>query len=358
MKTMLKATFTARVTELLSQGFNPELQISPMTCWGNLVWNDTECTRQVEPLFQARDCSPMTASRDRARFAKWFAEAREAFQAAEIEKAGVKVGVTVFDKATYTTRVVTAIRAGVLVLDASAERVLADIVVSQPETSTMKPEVVNADVACPMIPRAAIRHMVHTLAGAIEQSKKPGFNAEEAYADIKANYELVAYQCDDLATKVWLKNHLCFGYMGDVCTFEDVNGPYLKQFEHILETGWLPHSESGAQLRMSTLFEMDWWGADNITVTKKEGDKTFGTASITDTEGLYQIAFEWVGDQGELAESVGLPVLISITAARFTLPYEVTLTDCDVLEAIQEMDCVFGLSADIYNEQLFNTSPE
>lgn len=207
--------------------------------------------------------------------------------------------------------------------------------------------------ALPMTATEAIRHMANTLTRHMEQSELPGFDADAAYRDIKANFDEVAARCNDRAITVWLHNHLCFGYIGDICTFIEVNKPYRDQFNYILNTGWRP--EESATLTLTTIFEMDWWGAAEITVTKRDGDKVYGTASVTDTEGLYQIAFEWLMDMGEEADRVGLPAVVSITGGKFILPNEVFLqrdngTPLDVVEAIQEMDCVLGLSADIINE--------
>lgn len=214
--------------------------------------------------------------------------------------------------------------------------------------------------ALPMTATEAIRHMANTLTRHMEQSELPGFDADAAYGDIKANFDEVAARCNDRAITVWLRNHLCFGYMGDTYTFNDVNKPYRDQFTHILNTSWRP--EESATLTLTTIFEMDWWGAAEITVTKRDGDKVYGTASVTDTEGLYQIAFEWLMDMGEDADRVGLPAVVSITGGEFILPNEVSLqrdngTPLDVVETIQEMDCVLGLSADIINEVYDKLAP-
>uniref|UniRef100_A0A7M2QNC9 Uncharacterized protein n=1 Tax=feces metagenome TaxID=1861841 RepID=A0A7M2QNC9_9ZZZZ len=199
---------------------------------------------------------------------------------------------------------------------------------------------------------AAILHMSNTLTRLMQQSEQPGFYAA-AYSDIKANYEYVAARCKDRAITIWLRNHLCFGYIGDTYTFVEINQPYRDQLNHILATGWRP--EKSATLTLSNIFEMDWWEAKDINITKRETDKVYGTATVTDCEGLYQIAFDWLMDMGEEAERVGLPAIVSITDGKFTLPYEVSLqrdngTQLDTLEAVQEMDCVLGLSADIFNE--------
>lgn len=204
-----------------------------------------------------------------------------------------------------------------------------------------------------MNPTTAIRHMANTLTRHIELSERPGFNADAAYRDIKANYDDVAMRCNDRAITVWLFNHLCFGFIGDTYTFAEVNKPYRDQFNHILATGWRP-AES-AMLTLTIIFEMDWWGAADIIVTKHKGHEVYGTATVTDTDGLHQIAFEWLMDMGEKAHRVGLPAIVSITGGKFTLPNEVSLhrdngSQLDTLEAIQEMDCVLGLSADIFNE--------
>lgn len=355
MKPMLKTAFISLVTDLLAAGHTPELQASPLTCWGNIRWTDADGKQQVRQLYSSHDCSARTARTSRARFTAWFDAATTAFNAAEIEKAGVKVGVKVFDKATYETRVVTAIRAGVLVLDDKAERILGDVVVQQAETSISKAQVCEEVQA--MTPTQAVKHMVHTLAGVIEQSKKPDFDPEQAYSDIRDNYGRVKAECDDLAITTWLKHWICFWADSEEVSFAELNQEKLNRLEHILATGWLPSSESGAEIQMSTLFELDWWAVDDVCVTRTEGDKTFGTATVTDVDGLYQAAFEWVADEGELARSVDLPVIISITSGRFTLPYNLTLTDCTPLEALEEMDAVLGFSADIYNEIFSSQEP-
>jgi len=197
--------------------------------------------------------------------------------------------------------------------------------------------------------------MSHTLTGAIAQSHQPGFTAAEAYADIKTNYELVAATCTDLATVVWLREHLCFGYAGDEYTFEEVNLPHRDHFDFILMTGWRPGEAPAHKMVLSNMFEMDWWEPKQITITGQEPDEVTGTATITDTEGEYQIAFEWQMQMGEAAESVDLPALVNITAARFTLPYKFSLYECDgtpldALEAAQEMDCALGFCAEIVND--------
>ncbi|MDJ0023614.1 hypothetical protein QM543_09990 [Pantoea eucrina] len=206
-----------------------------------------------------------------------------------------------------------------------------------------------------MTSTAAIQHMSHTLTGAIAQSHQPGFIAAEAYADIKTNYELVASSCNDLATVVWLREHLCFGYMGDECTFEEINLPHRDHLDFILMTGWRPGEAPAHKMVLSNMFEMDWWEPKQITITGHTPDEVTGTATITETEGEYQIAFEWQMQMGEAAESVNLPALVNITAARFTLPYEFSLYECDetpldTLEAVQEMDCALGFCAEIFNE--------
>lgn len=201
----------------------------------------------------------------------------------------------------------------------------------------------------PMTPTDAVRLMYHTLTGLIAQSKKPGFYSCPAYADIRTTFDKrIEVECEDWAVKVWLANLLCFWYSGDQ-TFAEVNQPKADRLAHIIGTGWLPSSEAGAEIQMSTLFELHWNSPCEVTIIKEEGDKTFGIACMTDSEGLYQVEFEWEGDQGELAHSVDLPVIISITGGRFVLPYELVLTDCEPLEAIQELDDVLGWSAQIVN---------
>ncbi|EAM1616353.1 hypothetical protein EU642_22215 [Salmonella enterica] len=93
MKPMLKAVFFQTVTDLLAKGFKPELTISPLTCWGNLTWNDADNKKQVVGLFSSHDCSPLTSRVSRQRFAKWFAEAVALFheKAAEALTIGERV---------------------------------------------------------------------------------------------------------------------------------------------------------------------------------------------------------------------------------------------------------------------------
>ncbi|WP_289368061.1 hypothetical protein [Pantoea stewartii] len=206
-----------------------------------------------------------------------------------------------------------------------------------------------------MTSTAAIQHMAYTLTALIAQSQQPDFVENEAYADIQTNFDLVATSCTDLAAVVWLKNRLCFGYAGDECTFEEVNQSTLDHLNFILLSGWRPGAAPAHKMVLSNMFELGWWDAQQITVTGHAGDQVTGTATITDTEGEFQIAFEWLMEMGEEAERAGLPAMVSITAARFTLPYEFSLFECDgrpldTLEAAQEMDCALGFCAQIFND--------
>lgn len=206
-----------------------------------------------------------------------------------------------------------------------------------------------------MTATAAIQHMSYTLTGLIEQSNKPGFVSAEAYADIKTNYELIATSCTDLATVVWLRNHLCFGYIGDECTFEEINLGYLDHFNLILKSGWRPGTAPAHKMTLNNMFELDWWEPQQIAVTAHTADTITGTATMTDTEGEYQIAFEWQMQMGEKAEQYNLPFMVKITTARFTLPYEFSLYECDgspldALEAIQEMDCALGFCIEFFTD--------
>lgn len=210
-----------------------------------------------------------------------------------------------------------------------------------------------------MTATAALQHMSHTLTGVIKQSQQPDFNAADAYTDIKTNYELVATSCTDLAIVVWLRNHLCFGYIGDEYSFEEINLRYRDHIDYILKSGWRPGAAPAHRMTLSNMFELDWWEPQQIEVTAYTADTVTGTATMTDTEGEYQIAFEWQMQMGEKAEQYNLPFMVHITAARFTLPYEFKLYECDgspldALEAIQEMDCALGFCneyfADVYEK--------
>ncbi|ENQ1546033.1 hypothetical protein ACEOHC_003844 [Salmonella enterica] len=79
MKPMLKADFIALVNTIMAAGLEPELQVSPMTCWGNIKWKDADGNVQARELFSAHDCSPLTASKSRKRFAKWYEDAKADF---------------------------------------------------------------------------------------------------------------------------------------------------------------------------------------------------------------------------------------------------------------------------------------
>ncbi|WP_039661198.1 hypothetical protein [Pantoea sp. MBLJ3] len=205
----------------------------------------------------------------------------------------------------------------------------------------------------PMTATAALQHMSYTLTGVIKQSQKPGFNEAEAYADIKTNYELVATSCTDLATVVWLRNHLCFGYIGDEHTFEEINLAYRDHIDFILKSGWRPGAAPVHRMTLSNMFELDWWNPQQIVVTAHTKDIVTGTATMTDTEGEYQFAFEWTMIMGEEAEQHDLPFMVNITAARFTLPYEFKLFEdegspLDALTALQELDCGLGFCIEYF----------
>lgn len=204
-----------------------------------------------------------------------------------------------------------------------------------------------------MTSTAAIQHMSHTLTGAIAQSHQPGFIAAEAYADIKTNYELVASSCTDLATVVWLRNNICFGYIGDDCTFEEANLTYRDHYDFILKSGWRPGTAPANKLVLSNMYELDWWKPQDIVVTGHTNTEVSGTATMTDTEGEYQFAFEWTMIMGEEAEQYDIPFMVNITAARFILPYEFALFEddgrpLDALTALQEMDCALGFCVESF----------
>lgn len=204
-----------------------------------------------------------------------------------------------------------------------------------------------------MTATAALQHMSYTLTGAIKQSQQPGFIAAEAYADIKTNYELVATSCTDLATVVWLRNHLCFGYSGDEHTFEEINLGYRDHIDYILKSGWRPGTAPAHPMVLSNMFELEWWEPQQVTVTEHTADTVTGTATMTDTEGEYQFAFEWTMIMGEEAERHDLPFMVNITAARFTLPYEFKLFEddgrpLDALTALQELDCGLGFCIEYF----------
>ena len=298
MKPMLKAAFFSLVNELLAKGIKPELCTSTTTSYGTLKWSEGDKTF-AEELYSVRNGSPLTAGTFRKRFNQWFA----------------------------------------------------DILASQPASAPteQQPKMNSTE---------AIQHMAHTIAGAIEQSKKPGFVQEEAYADIVTNYQLVKAQCTDLATVVWLKARYCAGHSGDY-TFEEINLPHLKSLEHVLETGYRPGTYSDLNMKLSTIFEMDWWGASEIAVTSHDIDNAYGTAIVNEVEGNYQIAFDWHMDAtASLAERTGVPAMVYITDGRVTVPYEFSLvetdgTPLDTLTAIKEMDCVLDFSEDIL-DAVFN----
>lgn len=128
MKTMLKAVFSSHVQSILSRGLVPQLQISALTSWGNLLWIDEDGNKQVEPLFSTSDHSPQTASNLRDRFKGWFDDALQAHQEALIAASGIEVGNIVFDKNTYRSRPVTAIRQGMIVLEDRVEVSLKDVI--------------------------------------------------------------------------------------------------------------------------------------------------------------------------------------------------------------------------------------
>ncbi|EIP9221006.1 hypothetical protein LT875_002452 [Salmonella enterica] len=93
MKPMLKADFLDLVNSLLAAGHEPELQVSALTCWGNLRWKDADGNTQARPLFSSHDCSPLTARTSRQRFFKWFEAAKAEFHGKAAEK--LTVGDTV-----------------------------------------------------------------------------------------------------------------------------------------------------------------------------------------------------------------------------------------------------------------------
>jgi len=128
MKTMLKAVFISHVHSILSRNLAPKLQISALTSWGNLLWTDEDGNKQVEPLFSTSDHSPQTASNLRDRFKSWFDAALQAHQEALIAASGIEVGDIVFDKNTYRSRPVTAIRQGMIVLEERVEVSLKDVI--------------------------------------------------------------------------------------------------------------------------------------------------------------------------------------------------------------------------------------
>ena len=90
MKPMLKKDFFSLVNQLLEAGFSPELQVSTLTCWGNLRWVDDEGNRQARSLYSSHDCSPLTASIHRKRFAKWFEEIIQKHQEKQEAEASIK----------------------------------------------------------------------------------------------------------------------------------------------------------------------------------------------------------------------------------------------------------------------------
>ncbi|MDU1983678.1 MAG: hypothetical protein E6733_00995 [Streptococcus parasanguinis] len=128
MKIMLKAVFISHVHSILSRNLAPKLQLSALTSWGNLLWTDQDGNKQVEPLFSTSDHSPQTASNLRDRFKGWFDDALQAHQEALIAASGIKVGDIVFDKNTYHSRPVTAIRQGMIVLEDRVEVSLKDVI--------------------------------------------------------------------------------------------------------------------------------------------------------------------------------------------------------------------------------------
>ena len=128
MKTMLKAVFDSHVHSILSRGLVPQLQISALTSWGNLMWTDEDGDKQVAPLFSTADNSLQTASIHRDRFKTWFDAALQAHQETLIAESGLEVGDIVFDKNTFRSRPVTAIRQGVIVLEDRVEVALKDVI--------------------------------------------------------------------------------------------------------------------------------------------------------------------------------------------------------------------------------------
>lgn len=128
MKPMLKASFISHVQSVLSRGLVPQLQISALTSWGNLLWTDEDGNQLAEPLFSTANHCPWSASIQRDRFKRWFDAALLAHQEALIAESGLKVGDIVFDKITYSSRPVTAIRQGVIVLEDRVEVSLKDVI--------------------------------------------------------------------------------------------------------------------------------------------------------------------------------------------------------------------------------------
>ncbi|HFU2857268.1 TPA: hypothetical protein ACGQ50_000808 [Enterobacter cloacae] len=392
MKPMLKTAFFSLVNDLLSRGIRPVLKAEPNLCVGVLQWEGHQ-----EYLYWAHDASPLTARTSRKRFVAWFAEIMTAYHAkiAENYKVGDRVldgdderTVTGFrtvaprDSIGNKTNGVCA-RTGVIVLDGKIEVMAGDVWPSPEAVEEMparKPslldlidltairEPTDEDLALAALlngevidATTALETMAETVARHMVQSQKPDFDAAAAYADIKANYDDIKIRCNDHAIVVWLKQHLCFGYMGTECTFIDVNGDYLKQISHILQTGWRPQDIAG-DISEAAVYEMEWWGAADIQVTKREKDRVYGTATVTDTEGLYQIAFDWLMDMGEEAKSCDLPALVSITAGKFVLPHECRVMEteeraADPLAVIQEMDCVFGFCGDVFSEIYHKEAP-
>ncbi|MFA1644651.1 MAG: hypothetical protein ACDS79_04065 [Enterobacteriaceae bacterium] len=294
MKPMLKTVFNALVNDVRLGGSTPIVEWANVGELAHICWTDNEGNEQRRPLYRT---TATNANTMRKRYDSWLAVAM------------------------------------------TFEPIFID---------NLPPSSLDEEVA-PMTPTQAVRHMAKTLAALIEQSKKPGFDNDQAYSDIRDSYAHVCTMTDDLAIQVWLKNWICFWADSEEITFAELNQQKLDRLNHILATGWLPSSEAGATVQLSTLLECSWWGASEIKITMFGDKKTHGTATVTDEEGLYQIAFEWEADQGELAKSVDLPVIISITAARFTLPYDIKLDDCTPLEAAQELDGAIGLTADIFN---------
>lgn len=341
MRPILKKDFITTVQNLLDNGFRPEFYTVDNDAQGIIAFTDKNGDRQVERVY----CQH-TPSRDliAKRFRGWFEAVNNAYHAKLTD------ALTVGDKVQDgdTVRTVTTIRrvvkrsangtpmsqecaaTGVIVLDNQFEVMAGDV----------KPVPAEG-----MTPTAAIKHMYFTLAGLLEQSAAPDFDIDAGYADVRTNFELVEKTCHDLATTVWLSHRLRFWPTGDGCTFAEENQEIHDRLAYILRTGWLPGSEAGAEIQLSTLFEMEWNPADDIAITSTNGYKTQGCATVTDEEGLYMLAFEWMIDVSDSAQ-----VMAYITAARFVLPDGLKLKDCDALAAVQEMDSIFGLTVDIANE--------
>ncbi|EPT1451841.1 hypothetical protein ACVOZ6_003429 [Escherichia coli] len=174
MKPMLKADFFALVTSILAAGQEPELQVSTLTCWGNLRWKDADGHTQARSLFSSHDCSPLTASTSRKRFAKWFADAKAAFheKAAQALTKGDRViwGSIVGEVTEIQVRTIREAngtpkaqqRTGVVVLDDKYKMMAGEL---------RKIDLLDEDdftaLACYMINLEGHRHLVQVVPGAV-----------------------------------------------------------------------------------------------------------------------------------------------------------------------------------------------